>query len=124
MFRLAVLMIGLNLAFATPGQGQGQPPSDRQTIPFTDAMEMLATACGLSRFHLVHAFTKETGLSPHAYQVHVRIERSRNLLQIGIPPAAAAASLGFADQSHFTRHFKRIMHVTPTKYASLGPVAP
>jgi AraC-like DNA-binding protein len=83
----------------------------------------LATACGLSRFHLVHAFTKETGLSPHAYQVHVRIERSRNLLQIGIPPAAAAASLGFADQSHFTRHFKRIMHVTPTKYASLGPVA-
>ena len=84
----------------------------------------LATACGLSRFHLVHAFTKETGLSPHAYQVHVRIERSRNLLQIGIPPAAAAASLGFADQSHFTRHFKRIMHVTPTKYASLGPVAP
>ena len=30
----------------------------------------------------------------------------------------------FADQSHFTRHFKRIIHVTPTKYASLGPVAP
>jgi hypothetical protein len=45
MFRLAVLMMGLNLAFATPGHAQGQPPSDRQTIPFADAMEMLAVAC-------------------------------------------------------------------------------
>jgi AraC-like DNA-binding protein len=78
----------------------------------------LASACGMSRFHLVHTFTKQTGLSPHAYQVHVRIERARSLLQKGTSPAAAAASLGFADQSHFTRHFKRIMHVTPAQYAS------
>jgi AraC-like DNA-binding protein len=82
----------------------------------------LATACGLSRFYLVHAFTKETGLSPHAYQVHVRIERARSLLLKGISFAAAAASLGFADQSHFTRHFKRIMHVTPKQYASTKSV--
>lgn len=80
----------------------------------------LAAACGLSRFHLVHAFTKEAGLSPHAYQVHVRVERARDFLQKGVSPAAVAASLGFADQSHFARHFKRIMHITPAQYASLG----
>jgi AraC-like DNA-binding protein len=84
------------------------------------SLRELAAACGLSRFHLVHAFTKEAGLSPHAYQVHVRVERARSLLQSGVSPAIVAANLGFADQSHFTRHFKRIMHVTPTQYASVG----
>jgi len=86
------------------------------------SLNELAAACGLSRFHLVHAFTKEAGLSPHAYQVHVRVERARSLLQEGIAPAIAAVSLGFADQSHFARHFKRIMHVTPKQYASMGTV--
>lgn len=84
------------------------------------SLEELAAACGLSRFHLVHAFTKEAGLSPHAYQVHVRVERARSLLQKGVSPATVAANLGFADQSHFTRHFKRILHVTPNQYASQG----
>jgi AraC-like DNA-binding protein len=81
------------------------------------SLDELAAASGLSRFHLVHAFTKETGLSPHAYQVHVRVARARSLLQKDTPPALVAAHLGFADQSHFTRHFKRIMHVTPVQYA-------
>ena len=79
----------------------------------------LAAVCGLSRFHLVHAFTKEAGLSPHAYQLHVRVERARALLLRGVPPAVVAANMGFADQSHFTRHFKTIMHITPTQYARL-----
>jgi AraC-like DNA-binding protein len=87
-----------------------------ESVSLTD----LARACGLSRFHLVHVFTKEAGLSPHAYQVHVRVERARSLLQEGISTAIVAANLGFADQSHFTRHFKRIMHVTPTRYASMA----
>lgn len=83
------------------------------------SLNELAAVCGLSRFHLVHAFTKEAGLSPHAYQVHVRVERARSLLQKGVSSAIVAANLGFADQSHFTRHFKRIMHVTPAQYASM-----
>jgi AraC-like DNA-binding protein len=77
----------------------------------------LALVSGFSRFGLVHAFTKQVGLSPHAYQVHVRIERARSLLQQGISPATVATSMGFADQSHFTRHFKRILQVTPSQYA-------
>jgi AraC-like DNA-binding protein len=84
------------------------------------SLKELAAACGLSRFRLVHVFTKEAGLSPHAYQLHVRVERARSFLQKGISPTIVAANLGFADQSHFTRHFKRIMHVTPTQYASSG----
>lgn len=81
------------------------------------SLEQLALVSGLSRFGLVHAFTKEVGLSPHAFQVHVRVERARALLQWGVSPATVATTLGFADQSHFTRHFKRILHVTPSQYA-------
>lgn len=81
------------------------------------SLEELALVSGLSRFRLVHAFTKEVGLSPHAFQVHVRVERARVLLEQGVSPATVATTLGFADQSHFTRHFKRILQVTPRQYA-------
>ena len=77
----------------------------------------LATVSRLSQFHLAHAFTKYVGLSPHAYQIHIRVESGRALLRKGMSAAEAALSVGFADQSHFTRHFKRIMRVTPAEYA-------
>ena len=85
------------------------------------SLEELALVSGLSRFRLVHAFTKEVGLSPHAFQVHVRVERARVLLQRGVSPATVATTLGFADQSHFTRHFKRILQITPSQYAGRPP---
>lgn len=80
-------------------------------------LDELAHVAGVSRFWLAHAFAKEVGLAPHAYQIHVRIARARALLSRGTPLAIAASELGFFDQSHFTRHFKRIMHVTPAEYA-------
>ena len=88
---------------------------DRCSDPIS--LHDLAAVAGLSRFGLVHAFTKEIGLSPHAYQVHVRVEHARGLLKKGVSPATVATTMGFADQSHFTRHFKRIMQVTPSQYA-------
>lgn len=81
------------------------------------SLQELAAVARLSQFHLVHTFTKHMGVPPHAYQVHVRVERARALLQQGMSSANAATSVGFADQSHFTRHFKRIMRVTPSEYA-------
>ena len=46
MFRLAVWIALLSMAFAAPGQAQNPPPPDRQTFPFAEVMEMLANACG------------------------------------------------------------------------------
>ena len=77
----------------------------------------LCQAANLSRFHLVRSFTREIGLPPHAYQIHVRIERARQLLLNGIPSGQVASAMGFSDQSHFTRHFKNIMNVSPSQYA-------
>jgi len=89
---------------------------------FDEAISLseLAAVSRLSQFHLVHSFTNHVGFPPHAYQLHIRVERGRALLAKGMSPAQVAAIVGFADQSHFTRHFKRVMHVTPSEYARSG----
>lgn len=83
-------------------------------------LDELAAAAGLSRFHLLRTFNRHVGLTPHAYQIHVRIERARTLLQAGVTPSNVALMIGFADQSHFTRHFRRVMRATPSRYARIA----
>jgi len=84
----------------------------------------LASLAGVSRFHLVRAFAREFGLTPHAYQIHVQAEKARQLLARGVSAASAASESGFADQSHLTRHFKRIFHTTPVRYQLGFPPQP
>jgi AraC-like DNA-binding protein len=84
-----------------------------QRIPLAD---LAAVAC-LSRFELIRRFRAETGLTPHAYQVNLRITRARALLGDGVMPAVVAADCGFADQPHLTRTFKRAVGVSPGRYA-------
>ncbi len=78
----------------------------------------LAQRAGLGRFQALRSFKRRYGLPPHAYQLCLRVMRARRLLLEGAPPAHAAAHCGFVDQSHFNRHFKRIVGVTPTQYAA------
>ena len=68
--------------------------------------------------HLVRAFSGEFGISPHQYLVTRRIDRARRLLLAGSAPHAVAAATGFYDQSHLTRHFKRVVGTTPARYAA------
>jgi len=73
----------------------------------------LAAEVGLSKFHLLRLFRQEVGTTPHAYQLHLRISRARELLDTHASPAEVALACGFADQAHFTRAFKRIVGYTP-----------
>lgn len=70
--------------------------------------------------HLVRSFTQAFGVSPHAYVVGRRVEAARRLLLQGEPPAAVAVAVGFHDQAHLTRHFKRHTSVPPARYAASG----
>jgi AraC-like DNA-binding protein len=81
-------------------------------------LETLAKRAGLTRFEALRAFKKRYGLPPHAYQLCLRISHARRLLLEGGSAADVAARCGFADQSHFTRHFKRLSGVTPMQYAN------
>lgn len=77
----------------------------------------LAQASGLSPFHLVRVFRQATGLTPHAYLDQLRVRHARTMLRAGSAPADVALRTGYADQSHLTRHFRRLVGVTPGQYA-------
>ncbi len=85
----------------------------------TVSLDRLAGVAGLSKFYLVRAFKREMGLPPHAYQTQVRIARAMRLLRRGWSISRTAFATGFAAQSHLNRHFKRILGVTPGRYAEL-----
>jgi AraC-like DNA-binding protein len=76
----------------------------------------LAAMTDLSQFALLRAFRAETGLPPHAYLNQLRVRRARALLDNGVSAASVAAEVGFADQAHLTRHFKRVVGVPPAAY--------
>ena len=81
-------------------------------------LDSLARTTGLSRFQVVRAFKRRFGVPPHAYQILVRVYRGRELLRQGMSGADVAAACGFTDQSHFIRHFRRVLGVTPTTYVA------
>lgn len=73
--------------------------------------------------HLVRAFTHAHGLAPHQYLTGRRVELARQLLLDGQPAASVAAAVGFHDQSHLTRHFKRYLGVSPARYRAPSSAA-
>ena len=76
-----------------------------------------ATLLGAHPTHLVRAFGQEYGIAPHQYLTGRRLDRARRLLLDGRRPADAATEVGFYDQAHLNRHFKRLLGTTPAAYA-------
>jgi AraC family transcriptional regulator len=82
------------------------------------SLDDLARQAGISRFHFARQFRLTTGESPMGYLRRVRIERSKSILQgRETTIAEIAATLGFSDQSHFTRTFGRLVGVSPGSFA-------
>lgn len=80
------------------------------------SLDEMAALANLSPYYLIRVFRSEVGLPPHAYLEQVRIHRARQFLRTGAPLADVAFNTGFVDQSHFTRHFKKLVGITPGQY--------
>ncbi|WP_317663771.1 AraC family transcriptional regulator [Pseudomonas sp. KU43P] len=80
------------------------------------SLDDLAQACAVDRFRLTRAFKAAFGLAPHAYLIQLRLARARHLLAQGQTPSEVAMALGFADQSHLGRWFRRAYQLTPANY--------
>ncbi len=78
----------------------------------------LACEAGMSRYHLIRRFKQYFGLSPHALLLDERIKTAKHLLRRGQALANIASQLGFTDQSHFQRSFKKRVALTPKQYQS------
>jgi AraC family transcriptional regulator len=81
-------------------------------------LEQMAAVAHLSPYHFARQFKAATGLPPHQHVIMRRVERSTRLLQSADENSLAeiAADAGFSDQSQFSRHFKRLVGVTPGQF--------
>jgi AraC-like DNA-binding protein len=81
------------------------------------SLHALSQVVALSPFYLLRAFCAEVGMPPYAYLESVRIRQTQKLIEAGKPLAEVSAEVGFSSQSHMTRSFKKIIGVTPGRYA-------
>ena len=81
------------------------------------SLDAMATQIGLSRFYFCRLFKQSTGLTPHQYLIKCRIDRAKALLkERNLSISDVAFEVGFSNQSHFTKHFKRLTGTTPKKF--------
>lgn len=80
------------------------------------SLDDLARHAGLDKFHLCRAFRAQIGLPPHAYLIHLRIARAKQLLRRGVRASDVPPLVGLYDQAQLTRHFRRIVGTTPARY--------
>jgi AraC-like DNA-binding protein len=76
----------------------------------------LAEAVGANRFVLLRGFRRRFGVTPWAFVLRLRVERARAMLGRGGDIVEVAHALGFADQSHLSRTFKRTVGLSPAVY--------
>jgi AraC family transcriptional regulator len=104
----------------------GQLPQYKlqQVIDYIDAyldrdlsLKELANVVQMSPHYFSQLFKSTTGITPHQYVLRCRIEQAKNLMRQGkLSIAEIATKVGFVDQSHLHRHFKRLMGVTPKTF--------
>ncbi len=88
-------------------------------------LAQLAAVVRLNPYHFARQFKAATGLPPHQYVILRRVERAKQLLQAGTDLSLAEVALraGFSDQSQFSRHFKRLVGVTPGQFRTPSRIA-
>jgi AraC-like DNA-binding protein len=79
-------------------------------------MAAAAELLGADPTHLARGFKATFGIAPHGYVVTRRLEVARDRILDGQPLADVAADVGFFDQAHLTRRFKRFLGVTPGRF--------
>lgn len=80
------------------------------------SLETLAGIAGLSPFHFTRLFTRTVGVSPHQYQLQMRLKKATDLLAAGNLATDVAFATGFCDQSHLQKEFKKKFGISPGRY--------
>jgi AraC-like DNA-binding protein len=80
------------------------------------SIEAIAKKYNKTPFQLIRAFKSHTGLTPIAYLILIRLNKSKKLLANGNTLVDTALDCGFFDQSHFSNCFKKYFGVSPRQY--------
>ena len=76
----------------------------------------LAKVACVSKCHLVRRFTATLGVSPHRFQLLLRLSRAKAMLREGTCITHIAQGVGFFDHSHLDRSFRILLGMTPSQY--------
>ena len=128
--RLAFVVERIRASFGmaqTPGTEPSRPDAADALRAFLDArlfdsvtLAEASTAVGATPTQAARAFSAAFGISPHVYVTGRRLDAARARILDGEPLADVAASVGFYDQAHLTRRFKRFLGVTPGLFGRGG----
>ncbi|MBQ6812750.1 MAG: helix-turn-helix transcriptional regulator [Agathobacter sp.] len=84
-------------------------------------LDTLSSITHVSKYHLVHVFSQEYGVSPINYLIYKRIEEGKKLLQTtDYSLALIGRTLGFSSPSYFSQAFKKQTSYTPMEYRKLS----
>src|SRR5262249_35280915 len=122
--RLDVMGALGTMAPAPQAHGGLSPAAMRRVREYVDAhlgvsidLAMLARVAGVSIHHFARGFKQSAGLTPHHFLTQKRIERAQDLLgNTDLSLSEIALAVGFSDQSHLARHFRRMLGVTPGRF--------
>lgn len=83
-----------------------------QDIP----IEVLAADIYVSKYYLIRKFKNCIGITPHQFCIQNRIRKSQGLLDAERTVGEISAEMGFYDQSHFDKAFRKIVGISPSEY--------
>lgn len=83
-----------------------------------DIAEKAVAASPFNQDYFLREFKKRVGQTPRKYQEFKRMERAMHFLEAGLPVAAAAAEIGYADPYYFSRMFKRTLGLSPRDHVN------
>jgi len=111
------------VAWREPLDRGGTPAALEHARTFLDAavednpsLDEVAAAARLNKHVLIRRFRERFGTTPHAYLTIAKVDTARGLLARGTPVSEVAHALGFADQPHLTRVFRRSVGIGPATY--------
>ena len=79
------------------------------------SLDELANNVNPSKYHFLRVFKNNLGITPHNYIVAYKIQRAKDLILNGDSLSDVSLEVGFSDQSHFIKNFKKIYGYTPKK---------
>ena len=80
------------------------------------SISQMSQKVNISSYHLIRKFSDENGLTPHKFQMQCRIRKSQQLLRQGYKVIDVAQMVGFCDQSHLDRVFKKQVGISPEQF--------
>ncbi|MCR2032660.1 AraC family transcriptional regulator [Anaerofustis stercorihominis] len=83
------------------------------------SLDILSEISGFNKYSVIRSFTKIKGITPYRYIETIRINKSKELLKFNNDIVEVALKLGFTDQSHFTKTFKKLTGLTPGEYKNI-----